>query len=1170
MQIQFLLGPAGCGKTFRCVTEARRALENSPDGPLLVFLAPKQATFQLERHLLADSNLPGYTRLKVFSFERLAEFIFEHFEKPLPRLLTEEGRVMVLRALLGKRQEELRLFRSTARMPGFARQLSLLLRELQQHQISIQRLEELAEKIGSTNRLDHKLQDVALMLKSYREWLSENGLEDADALLDLATDTLVSELAGERILQFEKLLTSPSDTEPPQFNRRLRIETLWMDGFGQLTPQERRLLAAFMPFCDKAQLAFCMDPQAISQTSWFSPWTVVGQTFQALQTEFSDLPGCTVTVEKMERNPAKCRFPDQPVLQHLEQHWGDPKPFAPLKVVSEDGETPKLFGTVQAPIRVVSCANPEAEATMAAREILRYVRSGGRFRDTAVLVRHLDQYHDPLRRVFLRYEIPFFLDRREPVAHHPLAELTRGALRTLAYHWRQADWFSALKSGLVHDSEHEIDWLENEALARGWEGSAWEHPLRYEGSEMLPDQLETFRRKLMQPFLALKADLNPMPSGGELGHAIRNLWDSLKVRETLNRWTAAHAEKSDGAQVVHATVWEQMNDWLDNVELAFAKEALPLSQWLPILEAGLAGLSIGVVPPVLDQVLIGSVDRSRNPDLQRVFVLGINETVFPALATAQTLLTEADRLLMERHGQSLGLSTRSQLGLERFFGYIACTRARRRVVLTYAIRDGEGKALNPSCFISHLERMFPELAKHEKFIPSKNWTECEHPAELMSTLLQVQGARARAKATGGSGISEAALNQMLLLAKLPAFDPVLRRLKHLHTTPVEEKLKTGLAEQLYGPELRTSVSRLEQFAACPFRFFISSGLQAEERTKFELDIRQQGSFQHDVLAQFHESLRAEKKKWRDLSPAQAREHIAKIASELMPRFENGLLLSSEQNRFLGRTYQESLQNFIETIVGWMSQYQFDPEVVEIGFGFEQDGLQPWRLDLGHGHQLQFCGRIDRVDLLRVPGSDEALCVVVDYKSSLRELKMLYLESGLQQQLPAYLNVLRHAKNVKEVFGVSRIIPTGVFYINLAGSYGSGANRNEVLSNMKEAGRQAYAHEGLFDFDELRKLDNRPDNRTGDQFSYRLKSNGELYANSSDALPKTDFEALLDRAEDLLKDIGKRIYKGDAQIDPYKHKTDLACDKCDYKGVCRIDPWTHSYRQLKKTEQEEAE
>src|SRR5689334_5401607 len=98
MQIDFLLGPAGSGKTFRCLAEIREALLAEPEGLPLVFLAPKQATFQLERELLEDPALPGFTRLQILSFDRLAEFVLSQFVSGPMRLLSEEGRVMVLRA----------------------------------------------------------------------------------------------------------------------------------------------------------------------------------------------------------------------------------------------------------------------------------------------------------------------------------------------------------------------------------------------------------------------------------------------------------------------------------------------------------------------------------------------------------------------------------------------------------------------------------------------------------------------------------------------------------------------------------------------------------------------------------------------------------------------------------------------------------------------------------------------------------------------------------------------------------------------------------------------------------------------------------------------------------------------------------------------------------------
>src|SRR5437773_2613720 len=109
MQARFLLGPAGSGKTHRCLAEIRAELLASPEGLPLMLLAPKQATFQLERQLLAAASLPGYARLQIFSFDRLAEFILDRFAASPARLLSDEGRVMVLRALLAQKQNELKL-----------------------------------------------------------------------------------------------------------------------------------------------------------------------------------------------------------------------------------------------------------------------------------------------------------------------------------------------------------------------------------------------------------------------------------------------------------------------------------------------------------------------------------------------------------------------------------------------------------------------------------------------------------------------------------------------------------------------------------------------------------------------------------------------------------------------------------------------------------------------------------------------------------------------------------------------------------------------------------------------------------------------------------------------------------------------------------------------------
>ena len=1180
MQVRLLLGPAGSGKTFGCLTEVRAALAGSPEGPPLLLVAPKQTTYQLERQLLADPSIPGYTRLHILSFERLAHFIFDRLHKA-PEMLNEEGRLMVLRGLLAKKRDELKLFRASARLTGFAQELSLVLRELQRNQLTPESLNELAQQVQGVEGLAYKLQDLALLLRGYLDWLKAHKLQDADCLLQSAAQALRE--AGRE----------PSTRDPRAST--LFLEHLWVDGFAEWSLQELDLLGALMPHCQEATLTFCLDRVPTEKISWLSTWSVVRKTFEDCKKSLESLPNATVTVELLRRDPNKTRFQNNPVLAHLEESWADPQPYPPpaARELSEvvQGSRFKVQGSKfpqvsvapidsPTPLRLATCIDPEAEATLAAREILRHVRAGGRYRDVAVLVRKLEGYHEPLQRIFSRYEIPFFLDRRESVAHHPLAELTRSALRTVAFQWLGADWFAALKTGLVPAEDKEIDELENEALARGWKGRAWHEPLRIkdqpkseadsERLRQLETRLQKLQQRLLPPFerLALvMATQHNQPTGPHLAAALREFWKTLEVEQRLQQWASTEFSDSElqMPNSVHATVWEQMNAWLENVELAFPNEALPLREWLPILEAGLANLSVGVIPPALDQVLIGAVDRSRNPDVKLAFVLGMNETVFPAPPETTVLLTDADRVEIEKRGILLSANARQQLGRERFYAYIACTRARERLVLTSALHDANGSPLNPSPFLTQVRQIFPDL-ETEVAPKALDWRESQHVNELIVPLLKVQSPELEQHQSGppcGRSRVQSQTMEWEKLLEVPALSSLIEQLRHFRSPRLEDSLSPELATRLYGPVLHTSVSRMEQFAACPFKFFVHSGLQAKERDLFELDFKEQGSFQHDALALFHEQLRRQNQRWRDITPPEARDLVAKIARSLMMSYRDGLFQSTEQGRFMARVLTESLRDFVETLVGWMRlQYQFDPVAVELPFG-EDESSPAWKIPLDNGHRLELYGRIDRVDICRPSDSDKAVCVVVDYKSSPQQLDAVLMEHGLQLQLLAYLNVIRQWPEPRKLFGAAQLIPAGVFYVNLRGKYGSEKNRTAALAELDQVRKLAYQHSGRFDAAALRQLDGRPDAQEGDQFNYRTTNSGEIHKGCREPMPSAEFATLLDSVETNLKKMGQEIFSGLAKVSPYRKGSITACDQCGYQSICRIDPWTHSFRVLKK-------
>ena len=1093
MQATFLLGPAGTGKTYRCLAEARAALKHSGEGLPLLFIAPKQATYQIERELLSDPELDGYTRLQILSFDRLARFVLASGTPA--RVLSEQGRVMLLRALLMRHQEKLRVFRGSARLPGFAQLLSDCLNELQVHKISPAQLLATAERLPANATLADKLHDLSLIFEAYLDALIHERLHDSSSLLELAVLSITE--------------SSSAGT--------FRCEALWLDGFAELTPQELALLFALIPACDRTTLAFCAQSVDDEAPDWLSTWAIAGQCAAKCYAAISALPGCEMKLEKLGRGSHCSRFANNPTLAHLEAHWSSSQPFT------------SNADRVNSSLRLVTCPNPEAEAVLAAREILRYVRAGGRYRDVGVILRDLSGYHDAIRRAFTRYEIPFFIDRREPIAHHPLAELTRSSLRLAAFDWQLEDWLAVLKTGLAGAEDSEIDRVESEALEHGWSGKMWQQPLN---SEDIDDVglLEKLRKTLVPPIAQFTQRLqaNAMrASGVELARALHDLWEDLGVINTLQNWSREF-DQPDSSAAIHVTVWEQMQDWLESLELAFGSQRLDLRDWIAIIDAGLANLTVGIVPPSLDQVLVGAVDRSRNPNLQLALVLGLNETVFPASSSLPTLLNEADRAALESKDFQLGASTRLRLGHERYLGYIACTRARERLVLSFASFDALDRKLNPSIFVSHLQQLFPSLAV-EQWEESSSWTDAPHASDLLPYLI----------AAGQSNSH---------FADFPILERLQTGVERLRKLPILDPLTPAAAQALYTRELRTSITSLERFGQCPFKFFVHSGLRAQERKLFQVDRKIVGDFQHRVLKAFHDELRAERKRWRDITPADARHRIARITELHARNYHDGLFAASARQRFAARQLSLALQDFVEVVVGWMAQNQFDPEEVELQFGKEA-GIPEWRLPLEDRHALLFRGSIDRVDLHK-RSDGTALCVVVDFKSSARAVEPLLLHNGIQLQLPAYLSVLRHLGNPKRHFNVSSLIPAGFFYVSLRGSYERGRYRNEVLDERDTARRAAYQHSGRFDGAFAEFLDT---SGTGDQF----KQSGR----SRDPMASSDFLTLLDQVDARLRDFGRRIFAGDTAVNPYRRSTETPCDFCDYQPICRIDRWSHKYRAL---------
>jgi ATP-dependent helicase/nuclease subunit B len=1140
MAIHIYLGPAGSGKTRRCLAEICEALTAAPDGPPLLFIAPRQSTYLLERQLLG-MGVKGFTRLEILSFDRLARLVLEKLGQPVHDLLSEEGRVMVLRALLSQNCDKLKAFRDAARTAGFAAQLSQVLRELQRGGMSADRLCALKLPDGSPALLADKLHDLAQLLEAYRDWLKVHQLHDPDELLVRAANELA--------------IARKTSMPMPQF------AALWLDGFAEMTPPEINLLAELLPCCAAGTLAFCLDRESDENPGSKSNalWSVTSATVQQLKVRFKEIGLLFASTRLPLDTSSLPRFQKAPALQTLAAswHWSGENVLAGQRV---DG------------INIVECADPEAEALLAVRLINDHVRQhNGRYRDISVMVRRMADYADVLQRAFRRHGIPFFADHREPMGHHPLAELTRSALSMAAHGWMHEEWINALKTGLVADNARLVDIVENDALACGIRGPEWLDLAAYQKHIRMTDGAARELARPIEAYQKFKEALSAPLAGRELAQALRAFWTALRVPETLERWQA----EVDGMSVpplyrtMHRTAWEQMDNWCANLALAFADTKLAARDWLPVAEAGLSGLSLGVVPPALDQVFIGAVDRARQPEVKLTIVLGLNGGVFPAVLPAPALLNRAERVVLQSE-KNLGLTWEPvQLASrENYYAYIAFTRPSERLCVSWSRRGRDGKALVRSAVAERLlefvglkpnaEPASDDICQFDGKLKTFSGSFSPETAKSLPELLECpgwdqllpEGAGERATGLGGKDCRQ--LRGQLL----PAGG--------------EEKRQLGRAavEKLH-PEkvLYSSVSALETFAQCPFHHFAQKQLRLNERDEFKADSKTIGTLLHAVIKRFHEfTLKEKKQHWRDWEPAEAAQKIREFGAKMMDEEQFAPQSQDELVRWESLRKIENLALALQQMVTWFKTCQFDPVLSEFKFNDRPDaeGNQPdapaWNIALESGGTLKLQGSIDRLDIHRLEDG-RVLVAVFDYKTGGKSPNRAQLQKGFELQLLGYLTFVAESSELKKKLAAGKeLVPTGAFYVPLSPRIKStDVNATEVDRSTEFL--QSLTHQGRADRQWMEAAFDKSATKPSRSWihSFQFKPAEQ----SVNFLKKEDFDELLKNTRTFLAQHAGAIMAGKVGIQPARFGAQsTSCDFCPFQPVCRFESVYGNFRPVK--------
>ncbi|MGF9965120.1 helicase-exonuclease AddAB subunit AddB [Bacillus rhizoplanae] len=1159
MSLRFIIGRAGSGKSTVCLQEVQQELQHRPKGETILYLVPEQMTFQTQQALI-NGNVSGSIRAQVFSFSRLAWKVLQEVGGASRLHIDESGVHMLLRKIVEARKEELYVFQKAAEQNGFFEQLGSMIAEFKRYNLTPSNVyamwQELdAHSSGNEQKLlANKIYDLQLLYDDFERALIGKYLDSEDYMQ----------------LLFEKLPHS----------EYVRDSIIYIDGFHTFSPQELEIVRQLLRCGAKMTIALTLDEQTLSnkanELDLFYQTLIAYEKVKQVAREEKIVIEDTIVMREQPRFISKA-------LAHLETHY-DSRPYAEFQGESQ--------------ITLYSAANLRAEVEGVAREIRRLVAEEGyRYRDISVLLRNGESYYDMIKTLFIDYNIPFFIDEKRPMLHHPLIELIRSALEAISGNWRYDAVFRCVKTELLYPLDvnkarirDEMDEFENYCLAYGVQGKRWtsEEPWTYrryrsldgvhggqtDSEREMEEKINRLREIVRTPIIRLQKRLKRARATMSMCEAVYLFLEELDVPKKLEDLRLRAEEEGNFLFANdHDQVWEQVITLLDTCVEMLGEEKMSLSMFVNVMTTGLESLQFANIPPSLDQVLIANIDRSRLSNIRAAFVIGANEGIIPAAPSDDGVLSDEEREVLVSAGIELAPTARQKLLDEQFVIYQAVTRTSEKLYISCPLADEEGKTLLASSFIKKIKRMFPSA--DEIFVTNdvndlSSREQISYVATPEVTLSYLTQQLQNWKRYGFEGNLSFWWDVYNFYVTSPEWKQKSSRvLSSLFYRNRARKLSNAVSKELYGDKIRGSVSRMELFNRCSYAHFAQHGLSLKERDIFKLDAPDIGELFHAALKKIADKLLKEKRTWADLTVKECEYLSVTVIEELAPLLQRQILLSSNRHHYLKHKLQQIIFRTSLVLREHAKSSGFVPVDLEVGFGMGgTNSLPAMNFELSNGVKMEVVGRIDRVD--KAEDETGTFLRIIDYKSSAKKLDLTEVYYGLALQMLTYLDVVTtNASKWMKQGGTAN--PAGVLYfhihnpiVEMKGDVSDIEIEQEILKKFKMKGLV------LGDADVVRLMDNTLTSGSSNIISAGLKKDGSFSARS-DIASEQEFDVLQQYVHRTFENIGTDITEGVIDIAPYKMGNKTACTFCNFRSVCQFDESLedNKYRALQDMKDSEA-
>ncbi len=1091
MSLKIIYGKSGTGKSTYIFNEIAEKIKKG--NRKIYIITPEQFSFTAEKKLLDSINTNSVVLAEVLTFNRMAYRVIKETGNSNLKNLSQTGKSMLIYSNLSKEKNNLNFIGKSLENVNL---VEAQITEFKKHGITVEKLEQTIENLED-KYLKSKLKDMLLVYKDYTETIDKKYIDENDNLSILI----------DRI----------------DFIRDFDNVDIYIDEFVGFTYQEYEIIKKLLLKANEVNITICTDDINVNQNQdtdiFYSNKSTIDKLYFIARSE-------NVKIEKPVELDICYRFKNDE-LKHLEENI-----YAfPYTKYNKEINNINLF----------LAKNQYSEIEHIAQNIVKLARDNNyRYNEISVITKNLEEYSNLCKIIFTKYNIPVFIDEKKDFSQNILVKYILSLINVFAKNWSEESVIEYIKSGLIKDvDDDDIYVLENYALRWGIKGSKWytKELTFYNETEEEQTKILHICEKVIKPLLQLKDGLMNTKSYKNITEKLYEFLIeneiNIKISDEINK--LEEAGELEKAREYEAS-YKKIIELLDEIVLIFGEEKVSFEKYAEILKTGLGSSSLGKIPATQDQVIVGDVDRSRSHKTKAVFIIGLNDGIFPSINKDEGYFNDKDREELKKLGAELAKGTIEKLYDDNFNIYKAFSTAEEKVFLSYVSSDLEGRGLRPSILINRVKKIFTNIKEESDIILSQN--------EIVTELNTFEGLLKNLEAfRDGEEIDEKWFEIYNYYMSKPEWKEKLEsNLKALNYNINTDNIKKDILERLYSNTLKTSISRLEQYKSCPFSYYLKYGLNLSERQEFKVQAMDTGTFMHDIIDSFFDKLQERKLNVKTIEEAEEEIIIDEIIEEKLKLKKNYIFTGIPKYIVLANRLKAVVKKSIKYIVYSLKYSDFEVMGHEVEFknGKEYPAIQ---VKLDNGKKVEITGKIDRIDIAKT--EDGNYIRIIDYKSSAKDINLNEVIAGLQLQLLTYLDA---------VCNIEDVMPAGVLYFNLINPIIK-ENKNVDEEKLEEEIRKQFKMKGLIlaNVDIVKKMDKTLDSGSSNIIPAYIDKEGNL-SKKSNAITKSGFENLQKYMNKILKQISEEILTGNISIKPYykikQGKT--PCEYCKYKSICNFN------------------